>query len=305
MQQIARRCVAAAAVLTAGGLVAAVSSVTPSSPDVQVRDFDLAASLQTDLSSLIDAVENHFQPELSGIGDLGQPDISFGELFFDRGDDALSGSAVPTLNFSDLTLDQNLFSSLLGGGFAEALRDGLMVAPGAAGAADAFDGLNPGSLFGGNEQGASSAANAAALAAFSAVQGLPAAYQGFTDGVSAVELWYNNALVEAQEAAAEHLSGGNGTIDSAINWMFDVHNMMLGQNEDALNQVLGVSLSAPDVHDSLLTSFNPEDLSPAAWADLAGLTPSDFTAFANAADADNILILLGNIDWSGIFPGIF
>lgn len=302
MDQIARRCLGAAAALTASGVVAAITSVSPSLPDVQVRDFGLAASLVPDVGSPIEAVEDHVQPDLTGTGDLSQPQLGLGDMVLDHGAGSLNGITDPSSNLSDLAVDQNLLSSLIGGGFdADAIHDSLAIAPGADAAG--FDGSGLGGAFGANDQGATNVANAASAFIYTATQGLPAAYQAFTQGVASVEEQLNTSLVDAQTQALDQLVPGS--IDSDIvSGIFHLNNTVLAHNEDALNNLLGVSLT-PDAVQSLLGDFGGSNAAEATWNALMTLGPSDFTSIVNAVQADNLLVLLDSLNWTNLFPGLF
>jgi hypothetical protein len=300
MKHVVRPYIGVGAVLATGGLIAAAPAVTPSLPDVQVRDFGLTASLQANLDSPIDVIQNHVQQALTGGSDLDQSQIGLGDLLFDRGDSALNGMTDPTPNVSDLTLDQSLLSSLLGTGFdAQTVQDSLVIDPGAAGASG-LGGGGLGGLFGSGDQGAINAANAVDNAIISVVQGLPAAYEAFTSGVASMEEQLNSALVDAQAQAAGQLGSVDGDL---VNDVFEINNTVLAHSEDALNNLLGVPLSSDAVQAGLLGAFDPAS-AQVIWNDLMGLGPADFTAIVNAASADNLLALLAGLDWSTLFPGL-
>lgn len=300
MDQIPRRCLGAAAALTVSGMVAAITAVSPSLPDVQVRDFDLTASLVPNIASPVETFDDHVQPDLAGTGDLSQPQLGLGDLVLDHGAGSLNGVTDPSANFSDLSIDQNLLNNLLGGGFdANAIHDSLATVPGADAAG--FDGSGLGGAFGANDQGTANVANAASAFVYTAAQGLPAAYTAFTQGVASLEGQLNSALVEAQAEALDKLLPGS--VDSDIvNGIFHVNNTVLAHNEDALNSLLGVS--APDAIQSLLSGFGGANAADATWNTLMTLGPSDFTSIVNAVQADNLIVLLGSLSWTSLFPGM-
>ncbi|MEO8814603.1 MAG: hypothetical protein ABI307_02875 [Mycobacterium sp.] len=305
MEQVARRWVTlTAAALTAGGLVVALAPVMESLPDVQIRDFDLAASLQNNPQPQIDTIENHIRPDLVGTGDVDQSHVGLGDLLFGRDYGTLNGFTDPTSATSELTLDQNLLSSLLGAGFdPEALRDGLLLSPNLSDPAD-LNGITPTSgLFGGNDQGA---ANAGAAFVTSIAQALPAAQQALYAGIAAAELEFNNALTSAQATAVEQLGGGSNVTEAA-NWIFTANNTMLVHDEVGLNNLLGLNLDTASIQNSLLAEFDPGGA--AAQTDwnslLTALTPADFNDIIAALQADNVSLLLGSMDWSSLFPGVF
>lgn len=293
MEHLAHRCATvAAAALAVGGMVAALTPMTQSPPDLQIRDFDLAAVRNVDAGPVVDVAENHVRADLAGTGDPDTQQISLGDLLLGRGEgDVGDGS---TFNAGDL--DQNALSELLGGGFDPQsmlgvvppdVDLGVVVTP-------------PAGVFGGTEQAAGTAAASAVTGIAMALQGLPAAYQAFATAVAAIESDLNSSLVAAQVAAAEQLFGDNPEINDVVNWIYSVNNTLLAQNESAFNNLLGIPF---DAHSSLLGHLDP-GLADADWNVLLGLSPDDFNDIVQALQADN-MSLLGSIDWASWFSGLF
>lgn len=308
MEQVAHRCITvAAAGLTVGGLIAAIASVTPALPDVQVRDLGLAASLQVDSNVQVETVENHIRPDLVGAGDLDHAQNGLADVLFGSGQGDLQGLTDPTSNTSEFTLDQSELTNLLGGGFApDAIRAGLYLDP--ITGAVTLPGISGtvGSAVNANE--ATTAANAAAAAATSMIglaQSLPLAQQAFSSGVAAAELQFNSALVDAQASAADRF-GADSNATEVVNWIFNLNNSVLAHNEASINSLLGISLDPSELQASLLTQADPSGAAAEqAWNALSALNPDEFTAVVNAIQADSLAVLLGNVDWSGLFPGLF
>lgn len=293
MEQLAQRCATvAAAALTVGGLIAALTPMTQSPPEVQIRDFGLAAALNVDASSIVETVENHVRPELSGTGDLDALQVSLGDVVFGRGDGELGAGS--TFNAGDL--DQNLWSELLGGGFdPQSLPGGVLVEPDLG----VFAAPSTGT-FGGTDQAAASAAASAVAGISMFVQGIPAMQEALGAAVVAVESEYNAALVAAQMAAADRLFGDNAEANDVVNWIYSVNNSLLAQNESAFNSLFGITY---DAHSSLLSHLEP-GLADTDWNVLAGLSPDDFNDIVNALQAGNIS-LLASLDWAAMFSGLF
>src|SRR5574337_1583786 len=298
MDQVAQRCLtAAAAALAAGGLAGLIATVTPSLPDVEVGDFGLAASLANPVDSQVDIVENHIQQVLGTGGDLTQPQVGLGELLFDRGDGAFNSINDQGFNASDLTPDQTLLNSLAGSGFdLPALLQGPIFVPSLPGSD--FNVNSPGGLFGGsNDQEASSAAanvaNIANAAMFNLLQALPAAQQAFNSGVASAELALNNALVDAQSSVVDKLGADNPAAADVASWIFGTHNAVVAQGEQAFNNLLGIGLSDGTVENSLLAEFAPGSAAEADWTALAAsLSPADISAVLDA----NALLLVNDMD---------
>src|SRR5574337_298583 len=297
MDQVAQRCLtAAAAALAAGGLAGLIATVTPSLPDVEVGDFGLAASLANPVDSQVDIVENHIQQVLGTGGDLTQPQVGLGELLFDRGDGAFNSINDQGFNASDLTPDQTLLNSLAGSGFdLPALLQGPIFVPSLPGSD--FNVNSPGGLFGGsNDQEASSAAanvaNIANAAMFNLLQALPAAQQAFNSGVASAELALNSALVDAQSSVVDKLGVDNPAADLA-SWVFGTNNTVVAQGEAAFNNLLGIGLSDGTVENSSLAEFAPGSAAEADWNGLAAsLSPTDIAAVLDA----NVLLLVNDMD---------
>src|SRR5574337_1571218 len=297
MDQVAQRCLtAAAAALAAGGLAGLIATVTPSLPDVEVGDFGLAASLANPVDSQVDIVENHIQQVLGTGGDLTQPQVGLGELLFDRGDGAFNSINDQGFNASDLTPDQTLLNSLAGSGFdLPALLQGPIFVPSLPGSD--FNVNSPGGLFGGsNDQEASSAAanvaNIANAAMFNLLQALPAAQQAFNSGVASAELAFNNALVDAQSSVVDKFGADSSAADLA-SWVFGTNNTVVAQGEQTFNNLLGIGLSDGTVENSLLAEFTPGGAAEADWSALtASLSPAEISAVLDA----NALLLVNDMD---------
>jgi hypothetical protein len=313
MEQVARRYIAAAAALTAGSLVAAIFTVTPALPDVQVRDADLAAN-PSGLDSQIDVFHDLFQrefgdnpdffePGVSGNADFTQSEFALEQILSDG--NALNNAVNPTVDVGSLIpdYDQNTLNELPDGTLN---LEGVSQLPGISvdtPDVNGFDGasLGPGGLAGAGGQAASAGtAEATAISLADAIPALQAAYDTFTAGVVNAELELNHALADAQAAAADKLFGEDSTGADVANWMFSVSNMMLAHNEDALNSLLGADADSGTLQDSLLVHFDANDLAQAGWAALLGLDPDDFDAVVDAAQSGSLSVLL-----NGLFPGVF
>lgn len=294
MEYIAHRfAIVAAAALTVGGLVAALTSMVPSPPDVQIRDFDLAAA-NIDLSPTLDIVENHVRPDYVGSGSADGPHIDLGDLLFGGGDDALgAGSAFNAGDISDALLNQ-----LAGGNFGpQELPSGVPSIPGLGGVQ-----LPTGGLFPGGTEQAINAAAADAVTNFGLfLQGLPDPQQMLSTAVITAQLGFNTALVAAQQAAVDRLFGDSPQINDAVNWIFSVNNTVLAQNEEAFNNLFGISF---DPRESLLGHFDPQIIE-ADWATMLGFNTDDFNEIVEALQSDNLVLLLGSIDWEDLFSGLF
>lgn len=309
MEQVANRCIAAAAAgLTMGGLIAAIASVTPSLPDVQVRDLGLTASLQISPNVQVETVENHIRPDLVGAGDLDHAQNGLADVLYGRGEGSLQGLTDPTSNTSEFTLDQNELTNLLGGGFApEAIRQGLILdpivpgvtIPGVTGTATA------GGAAAANEAGAANMINTMSTAVMGLAQSLPLAQQAFSSGVAAAELQFNNALVDAQTAAVDRF-GASSEVTEVVNWMFNLNNSVIAHNEAQMNSLLGITLDPAALQASLLTVSDPTGAAAEqAWNALTALNPDEFASVVHAIQGDSLAVLLGSVDWSSLFPGIF
>ncbi|BBY34729.1 hypothetical protein [Mycolicibacter minnesotensis] len=283
----------AAAALTVGGLVTGLTSMTPSLPDVQIRDFDLAAA-HIDLNPALDIVENHVRPDYLGGGGADGPHIDLGDLFFGGGDDALGvGSAFSAGELSEVLLNQ-----LAGGNFdPQELPLGVPYTP-SLGSVQ----LPSGGLFPGGTEQAINAAAADAVANFGVfLQGLPDPQQLLSTAVITAQLGFNTALVAAQQAAVDRLFGDSPEINDAVNWIFSVNNTVLAQNEESFNNLFGISF---DPRESLLGHFDPQIIE-ADWAATLGFNTDDFNEIVEAIQSDNLMLLLGSIDWEDLFGGLF
>ncbi|MEB3031387.1 hypothetical protein [[Mycobacterium] nativiensis] len=289
----------AAAALAAGGLVTALTSMTPPLPDVQIRDFDLAATRNVDTTQLLETVENHVRPDLSGAGEGDGQQISLGELLLGPGSGDLG---IGSTSEGNLVIDDEAVKALMGGGLdPQTLYDaGLTIAPidlGPVVGVGAATAPTTAGALGGSEQ----AIGAAAASVLSGMAlALPAAYQAMTSAVASIEADLNNALVNAQMEAAEKLFGDNPEVNDVVNWIFTVNNTLLAQNESAFNSLFGIPF---DAHTSLLSHLDT-GMADADWSVLLGLTPGEFDEIVNAIQADNFS-LLGSIDWAGLFASLF
>ena len=294
MEYLAHRCATVtAAALGVGSLVAVLTSMTPALPDVQIRDIDLAAA-NVDVSPGLDVIENHVRPDIVGTGGADAQDINLGSLLFGSGDDAYGVGST----YNAGGLDETVLNELTGGSFdPQNLPLGLPFTPDLSG----LEATTGGALSGGTEQTANSAAAAAISNMSLFLQAFPDPQQTMTAAVIAVESGFNDALVAAQQAAADRLFGDSPEVNDVVNWIFSLNNTVLAQNEAAFNNLLGVSF---DTHDSLLGHFDPAILN-ADWTTLLGFSPDEFNEIVNAIQGDNLALLLGNIDWDGLFGGLF
>lgn len=298
MEHLAQRCAAmAAAALTTGGLIAALTSMAQQPlADVQIRDFDLVGfpTAHVDTGPPVETTENHYGPQGFGPDGSETPHNSLSDLLFDRGEGDLGAGG--SVNIGEL---ENELNALLSGGGGLDPQNPLGLVP-----PDIDPGVVPGigssttaGVFGGTE----TTAGAAAVTALSTMlMGLPVAYQAFTTAIASMEAELNAALVQAQQAAADQLFGDNPEVNDVVNWIFTVNNTVLAQNESAFNGLLGIGF---DAHSSLLSHLDP-GVAGADWSVLFGLSPDEFNEIINVLQADNIS-LLGSIDWAGLFNGLF
>lgn len=294
MEHLAHRCaIVAAAALAVGGLVATLTPMTQSLPDVQIRDFDLVAA-NVDPHPQLDIVENHVRPEMVGSGGAEGQYINLGDLLFGPGDGSLGADSE--LNVGEL--NESVLNQLSGGNF-----DPQILPIGLPGGSDIGVVVAPasGTFSGGSEQAVGSAAASAFAGIAMALNWLPEAQQALNAGILAMEMQFNSALVAAQQAAAERLFGDNPEFNDAVNWIFSLNNSVLAHNEDAFNSLFGISF---DTQESLLGHFDPE-ITQVDLAAMIGFSPDDFNEIVDAIQADNLWLLLGNIDWAGIFAGLF
>lgn len=293
MEHLAKRCATVAAgAVAVGGLVGILTSISPSLPDVQIGDVDLAAA-SIDVSPAIDVVENHVRPDFAG-GGADDQQIDLGALLLGNGDDGLGAGST----FAGGDLDQSVVDVLTGGSLdPQALPLGLPFTPDLGGLGVPAGG----SLGGGAEQAVNSAAADAVTNLGIILQGLPDPQQTMTNAVIAMETGFNAALVAAQQAAAERLFGDNPDVNDAVNWIFSLNNTVLAQNEDAFNSMLGISFNAQD---SLLGHFDPSIIDT-DWTTMLGFSPDQFNDIVSAIQADNLWLLLSGIDWDGLFDGLF
>ncbi|ORA98917.1 hypothetical protein BST33_15420 [Mycolicibacter minnesotensis] len=260
---------------------------------MQIRDFDLAAA-HIDLNPALDIVENHVRPDYLGGGGADGPHIDLGDLFFGGGDDALGvGSAFSAGELSEVLLNQ-----LAGGNFdPQELPLGVPYTP-SLGSVQ----LPSGGLFPGGTEQAINAAAADAVANFGVfLQGLPDPQQLLSTAVITAQLGFNTALVAAQQAAVDRLFGDSPEINDAVNWIFSVNNTVLAQNEESFNNLFGISF---DPRESLLGHFDPQIIE-ADWAATLGFNTDDFNEIVEAIQSDNLMLLLGSIDWEDLFGGLF
>jgi hypothetical protein len=288
MERLAQRCATvAAAALAVGGLITALTSTTQSLPDVQIQDFDLAAA-NVDPTSILETIESHVRPEMVGSGGGDAPQLNLGELLAGNGDGEFGDGS--TFNAGDL--DESAVSALLsaGGGFdAQSVLGAVPVLPdfGAIGGPTV-------SAVSGTEQAAGSAAASAIAGISLAIQGLPAAYQSALATIASAELAFNNALVEAQLGVVGQYDGGSAESDLA-HFIFIANNSIVAQNEQALNNLLGIDLSGSTLQNSLFGAFDPGSAAAlgADWDALLASFSPDVTA---AVLHDNLAALLADLD---------
>jgi hypothetical protein len=304
MEQVARRYItAAAAVTAAAGLIAAIPALTPSLPDVQVRGTDLTANVSDLPGSEVTALYDVIQQEFSGNTDAVQNAIAPGEVF--SGDDGIAfGGGDPSLTADDTTVDPSLVTGLLGGSFDPAVISAgplVGVEPGV----NAVGGGTSGGLFGGTDALTSAAVSFIALSAADLVPALQAAYQGFTSAVVAAEMAYNDALVNTQVDTVERFFGSGNTASDFISWIFSNNNMLLAQNETALNNLIGANFDPDAIHGSLVTALNAQGFTLDDWAVLLGVSPDELSQVVSAAQSSDLWTLLDGFGLAGIFPGLF
>ncbi len=295
MEHLAHRCATvAAAALGVGGLVAVLTSMTPALPEVQIRDVDLAAA-NVDVSPGLDVIENHVRPDIVG-GGADVQEINLGSLLFESGDGAYGLGST----FHGGELDASVLNELTGGSFdPQNLPIGLPSFTPELGGGAEIPGV--GAFSGGTAQVANIAAADLATGFSLLLQAIPDAQQAMNSAIIAMEAEFNSALVAAQQAAAERLFGDNPEFNDVVNWIFSINNTVLAQNEAAFNELFGISF---DTHDSLLGHFDPAILDT-DWTTLLGFGPDEFNDIVNAIQGDNLALLLGSIDWDGLFGGLF
>lgn len=294
MEYLAHRCgTVAAAALGVGGLVAVLTSMTPAMPDVQIRDIDLAAA-NVDVSPGLDVIENHVRPDFVGNGGADAQEINLGSLLFGSGDDAFGVGST----FNAGEVDETVLNELTGGSFdPQNLPIGVPFTPDLGG----LEIPGAGAFSGGTSQAANIAAADAAAGFSLMLQAIPDAREAMNAAIVAMQADFNNALVEAQQAAAERLAGDNPELNDVVNWIFSLNNTVLAQNEAAFNNMLGISF---DTHDSLLGHFDPAILDT-DWTTMLGFSPDAFNDIVNMIQGDNLALLLDGIDWDGFFAGLF
>ncbi|MFL0180819.1 MULTISPECIES: hypothetical protein [unclassified Mycobacterium] len=294
MEHLAHRCgTVAAAALGVGGLVAVLTSMTPAMPDVQIRDIDLAAA-NVDVSPGLDVIENHVRPDFVGNGGADAQEINLGSLLFGSGDDAFGIGST----FNAGEVDETVLNELTGGSFdPQNLPIGVPFTPDLSG----LEIPGAGAFSGGTSQAANIAAADAAAGFSLMLQAIPDAREAMNAAIVAMQADFNNALVEAQQAAAERLAGDNPELNDVVNWIFSLNNTVLAQNEAAFNNMLGISF---DTHDSLLGHFDPAILDT-DWTTMLGFSPDAFNDIVNMIQGDNLALLLDGIDWDGFFAGLF
>ncbi|RRR47352.1 hypothetical protein EHH44_05710 [Mycolicibacter terrae] len=296
MEHLAYRCATvAAAALAVGGLVAVLTPTTPSLPDVQIRDFALAGlpTGHVDPGAGIDVAENHYGPSSVSAADFDPQQINLGDVLYSRGEDDLGTGSE--FNTGDLEHELSAILSAGGGLDPQTVLGAVPVVD--------LGAVTPsvGGAVGGSEQAVNSAVATTSTAIWALMTGLPALQQTFNAGVVAIEQELNNSLVAAQEAAAEKLFGDNPEVSDAVNWIFTLNNTVLAHNEAAFNSLFGIDY---DPHSALLGNMDP-GLAEADWSTLLQFSPDDFNEIVNAIQADNLWLLLGNIDWASLFAGLF
>lgn len=288
MEHLARRCATVAtAAIAVGGLVTALTSTTPSLPDVQIHDIDMAAA-NVDTNSIIETIENHVRPDTAGSGGTDEiQQINLGDLLTGNGDGEL-GDGSP---FNAGDLDQSALDAVLSesGGFdAQSVMGTVPFGPDLG-----VLGVPSVSAFTGTETAASSAAASAFAGIALALNGLPAAYQSLLTGIASAELAFNNALVEAQLGVVGQLDDGSAASEIA-HFIFLANNSIIAQNEHALNSLLGIDLSGDALHNSLFGDFDAG--SAAFGADWDALLASFSPDVVSAVLHDNLALLLADLD---------
>ncbi len=308
MERAARPYIAAAAVLAAGGLIAATPAVTPSLPDVQVPNIGLTSDTANDPGaadifqllldnqanqSLIDSV-NTFNGDLAGA------------------DGKLIDSIVSSLPAGDQAAVENAVQQFLDG------ANPLLGAGGDSflGTLGAGAGLDPTTLNldGGASQAADPALGTNQLAAVQTgdlasngvINVVQTAAASFYDDLVASEAAFNASLASQEQAIEQAVLGNNSALGGVADQSFQLFNAMYQAQEQGFNGVVGVTDGGPvgSVAD-LQTMF---DQSQGLLAAITALQASDFeNAFANYdADAANtaLLALLATLA-SGPFADAF
>lgn len=287
MEHLAHRCATvAAAAIAVGGLITALTPATQSLPDLQIRDFDMAAA-NVDTNPIIETIENHVRPEMVGIGGGNEQQINLGDVLMGHGEGELGDGS--TFNAGDL--DESALHALLGegGGFdAQSVMGTMPFGPdlGVLGAPAV-------SAFSGGEQAAGNAAASAVLGISLALQGLPAAYQSVLSGIASAELAFNNALMEAQLGVVGQFDDGSPASELA-HFIFIANNSIVAQNEQALNNLLGIDIGGAALQNSLFGDFDPG--SAAFGADWDALLASFSPDVVSAVLHDNLALLLADLD---------
>ncbi|SNV62741.1 Uncharacterised protein [Mycolicibacter terrae] len=290
MEHLAHRCASvAAAALAVGGLVAALTPATQSPPDVQIHDFDMVAA-NVDANPVIETIENHVRPDMTGSGSGDIPQISLGDVLTGNGEGDLGDGS--TFNAGDL--DESALNALLGGGGgfdAQSVAGAIPMGPdlGAFGAPTV-------GVFGGTEQAASSVATSAFAGISMALQDLPAAYQSLLSGIATAELAFNSALMEAQLGVVGQFDDGSPASEIA-HFIFIANNSIVAQNEQALNSLLGIDLGSAELQNSLFGDFDPGVA--AFGADWDALLASFSPDVVSAVLHDNLALLLTDLDIPG------
>lgn len=303
MEQLAGRYMIAVAALGAVGLIAAGPVATPSLPDVQIRGFDLAANVSDGAGAELNAFYEHVQQSFGGTLDPAR-DSGVGALISDRDDSALGGIGNALFGGEDTTLDENAVSSLVGAGFDPGPVDQIAVGVNAP-EFNPVAGNSSSGLFGVNDNITAAAANFMAISAADVIPALQAAYQSLLNGVVAAELAYNDALVSTQLETVERTFGSDTTASDFVSWVFSVNNATLAQNENLLNSLLGANFDPDTIHGSLVTPLNAEGFTLADWANLLGVSPDALSQAVQTFEASNLFDLLGGVDWTALFAGIF
>jgi|GEM_PF-2697115 hypothetical protein len=287
MEHLVHRCaLVAAAALSVTGVVAALTPSTPSLPDVQIRDFDMAAA-NVDANPIIETIENHVRPDMAGGGGGDAEQINLGDLLTGNGEGELGDGSI----FNSGDLDESAINALLGegGGFdAQSVLGSVPLTPdlGVFGAPAV-------GAFGGSEQAAGSAAANAVAGISLIMQGLPAAYQSLLSSIGAAELAFNNALVEAQLGVVGQFDDGSPASEIA-HFIFIANNSIVAQNEQALNSLLGIDLGGAELQNSLFGDFDPGVAAFGAdWDALLGSFSPDVVS---AVLHDNLALLLTDLD---------
>lgn len=324
MELIARPQVAAVAVVVAaGGLIAAAPGATPSMPDVQVPNIGLTAELSDIQGSQTEAFYDLITRELSSNTNLVPDQVDLDKTFVSGGGNVLNGAVDRLFNVQDTLQDyhENSLNSLLGTNFDAGAIQNLLAG---LDPAHAFGGGATGGLLGVSDQNpdqVANTANALGVTASNLLNQLPS----FDENLIQAELAFNQHLVSSETTAAQQVFNGDvNPLNGLVNQLFNAHNAMLEQQENLLNNLLGASYAADEIHSSLLVGPYGDDgaaiggligvfdqylpslgelvgFSQADWTDLFGVTASQWGDLFGATDANFFTDVLASLDWSSLF----